>query len=186
MQIVAMASGTGTNFRAICQGIEKGEIQAQIIGLIVDKPEIKALEVAKEFGIETYIIDYKQYRSRSEFNKAILEQLKMLNPDLICLAGYMRIIDEDIINNYENKIINIHPSLLPKYPGLHAIDKAVIAGEQETGVTTHFVDAGMDTGPIIKQAKFSISGLKLDEVYEKLKPIEHQLYIDTLKEVLGE
>ncbi len=186
MQIVAMASGTGTNFRAICEAIKVKGIDAEIIGLIVDKPNIKALDVAREYKIKTYVIDYKQINNRELYNQELLTCLTKLSPDLICLAGYMRIINSEVIKKFNKRIVNIHPSLLPKYPGLHAIEQAYEAGELQTGVTTHFVDEGMDTGPIIKQASFSIENLELEEIFEVLKPIEHQLYIDTLKEVIGE
>ncbi len=186
MQVVVLASGTGSNFRAICEAVNQGELALEIQALITDKKNIGALQIAEEFGIQTIVLEYQAYRSRDLYNGALEKTLAELKPDLICLAGYMRIVNREIIQKYKGKIINIHPSLLPKFPGLHAIEQAVAAEEIQTGVTTHYVDEGMDTGPIIQQVSFPIADLSLEEIYTKLKPYEHKLYIDTLKEIIEE
>ncbi len=185
MQVAVMASGTGSNFEAICQACESKELNFEIKALIVDK-KCGAMEIAKKYQIDVVLIDFHSYPNKKAYNHALKQKLLNLDCDLICLAGYMRILTKDIVDLYEGQIINIHPSLLPKYPGLNAIEQAFDAKEIKTGVTTHYVDSNVDTGAIIKQEEFSIKDLSLPEIYVKLKPIEHRLYIDTLKLITGE
>lgn len=186
MQIVTLASGTGTNFGAICEHIKCKRIDAKMLALIVDKPEAKAIEVAKKYGVKYYIVDFKTYASKQEYELAILAILNELNPDLICLAGYMKIVTKVILDQYMGKVINIHPSLLPKYPGLDALNQAIIAKESKAGVTVHYVDLGMDTGEVILQAEFVIAGLSQIECEMNLKQVEHQIYKDAINKLIKE
>lgn len=184
MQVVVMASGTGTNFKAICDATKSGELDIDIKALIVDKSDANAINIAKEYGIKSIVLNYKSYENRADYDQELEENLIKLNPDLIFLAGYMRILNREIIAKFPQRIINIHPSLLPKFPGLHAVEQAYEAKETQTGVTVHYVNEGVDSGEIINQESFAIEGLSVEQIYQRLKPIEHRLYIKTIKQLI--
>lgn len=155
--IVCLVSGGGTNLAAIIKAIEDGSIKnVRIKSVISNNADAYALERAKSAGIESKCISPKNFKNRDDFNKALLDELKSLNPDLIVLAGFLVNISKDIVNAFENKIINIHPSLIPSfcgkgYYGLKVHEAALKRGVKVTGATVHFVDAGIDTGKIIIQ-----------------------------------
>ncbi len=176
-KLVVMASGSGSNFEAIAQGIIKGEIKANIELLIVNKENVGAIERAERLGIKWL---YNDCKNISE----VIEIIKEINPRFVLLAGYMKILPESFILAFENRIINVHPSLLPKYKGLHAVEQALEAGEKEIGATIHYVDTGVDTGKIITQESFSIENLELAEIFEKLHKIEHEIYVKSIKTLL--
>ena len=160
--IVCLVSGGGTNLAAIIKAIEEKRIKnVRIKAVISNNSDAYALERAKNAGIDAKCISPKNFSNRDEFNKALLEELKMLNPDLIVLAGFLVNISEDIVKAFENKIINIHPSLIPSfcgkgYYGLKVHEAALKRGVKVTGATVHFVDAGIDTGRIILQKAVDI------------------------------
>ena len=155
--IVCLVSGGGTNLAAIIKAIENGSIKnVRIKSVISNNADAYALERAKSAGIESKCISPKSFSNRDDFNKALLDELKSLNPDLIVLAGFLVNISKDIVDAFENKIINIHPSLIPSfcgkgYYGLKVHEAALKRGVKVTGATVHFVDAGIDTGKIIIQ-----------------------------------
>lgn len=155
--IVCLVSGGGTNLAAIIKAIEDGSIKnVRIKSVISNNADAYALERAKSAGIESKCISPKSFSNRDDFNKALLDELKSLNPDLIVLAGFLVNISKDIVDAFENKIINIHPSLIPSfcgkgYYGLKVHEAALKRGVKVTGATVHFVDAGIDTGKIIIQ-----------------------------------
>ena len=155
--IVCLVSGGGTNLAAIIKAIEDGNIKnVRIKSVISNNADAYALERAKSAGIESKCISPKSFSNRDDFNKALLDELKSLNPDLIVLAGFLVNISKDIVDAFENKIINIHPSLIPSfcgkgYYGLKVHEAALKRGVKVTGATVHFVDAGIDTGKIIIQ-----------------------------------
>ena len=155
--IVCLVSGGGTNLAAIIKAIEDGNIKnVRIKSVISNNADAYALERAKNAGIESKCISPKSFSDRDDFNKALLDELKSLNPDLIVLAGFLVNISKDIVDAFENKIINIHPSLIPSfcgkgYYGLKVHEAALKRGVKVTGATVHFVDAGIDTGKIIIQ-----------------------------------
>ncbi len=181
MRIIIMASGSGSNFAAIYQAIKTKQIPVEFCTLIVDKPDAYAIDRAKTLGANYHVVDFKKYQTKVDYEQTILDILNKYQPDLICLAGYMKIVGATILNQYEGKIINIHPSLLPKFPGKTALDDALLAGEKEIGITTHYVDSGVDTGQIIKQTKFTIGEMTREQIEQKLHKLEHQLYIETIK-----
>lgn len=160
--IVCLVSGGGTNLAAIIKAIEEKRIKnVRIKAVISNNGDAYALERAKNAGIDAKCISPKNFSNRDEFNKALLDELKMLNPDLIVLAGFLVNISEDIVKAFENKIINIHPSLIPSfcgkgYYGLKVHEAALKRGVKVTGATVHFVDAGIDTGRIILQKAVDI------------------------------
>lgn len=160
--IVCLVSGGGTNLAAIIKAIEEKQIKnVRIKAVISNNSDAYALERAKNAGIDAKCISPKNFSNRDEFNKALLDELKRLNPDLIVLAGFLVNISEDIVKAFENKIINIHPSLIPSfcgkgYYGLKVHEAALKRGVKVTGATVHFVDAGIDTGRIILQKAVNI------------------------------
>ena len=160
--IVCLVSGGGTNLAAIIKAIEDGNIKnVRIKSVISNNADAYALERAKDAGIESKCISPKSFSNRDDFNKALLDELKSLNPDLIVLAGFLVNISKDIVDAFENKIINIHPSLIPSfcgkgYYGLKVHEAALKRGVKVTGATVHFVDAGIDTGKIIIQKAVNV------------------------------
>lgn len=152
INIAVFISGRGSNFLALLKNIEKGVLKNCWIAVVFsNNPNAKGLEYAAEAGIKTIVIPSKNRSDRVEYDKEIINALSEYNVDLICLAGYMRIVTEELVEAYKNKIINIHPALLPSFPGLHAQKQALDYGVKVSGCTVHFVDGGMDTGPIILQ-----------------------------------
>lgn len=152
INIAVFISGRGSNFLALLKNIEKGVLKnCQIAVVFSNNPNAKGLEYAAKAGIKTIVIPSKNRSDRVEYDKEIINALSEYNIDLICLAGYMRIVTEELVEAYKNKIINIHPALLPSFPGLHAQKQALDYGVKISGCTVHFVDGGMDTGPIILQ-----------------------------------
>lgn len=152
INIAVFISGRGSNFLALLKNIEKGVLKnCQIAVVFSNNPNAKGLEYAAKAGIKTIVIPSKNRSDRVEYDKEIINALSEYNIDLICLAGYMKIVTEELVEAYKNKIINIHPALLPSFPGLHAQKQALDYGVKVSGCTVHFVDGGMDTGPIILQ-----------------------------------
>ena len=178
------ASGTGSNFQAIAKACEKGVINGQITLLVCDKPSAKVVAKAKNMNIEVFTFLAKEYENREAYEEEILGQLKRRDIELLVLAGYMRLVGGTLLEAYPNKIINIHPSLLPAYPGLNSIKRAFEDGVSETGITVHYVDDGMDTGPIIAQRTVKIDETDtLETLEERMHQVEHELYIEVLKEL---
>lgn len=182
--ITLFASGNGSNFEAIAQACADGRLNAEIVLLVCDKPEAYVVKRAEKFNIPVFAFRPKDYASKADYETEIVELLKKNNVDLICLAGYMRLVSEVLLNEFEGKIINIHPSLLPAFKGAHAIEQAFEYGVKITGVTTHFVDKTMDGGTIIEQIPVSTEGLNLQELEEKIHAVEHVLYIQTINQIL--
>ncbi|MCX6773197.1 MAG: phosphoribosylglycinamide formyltransferase [Candidatus Micrarchaeota archaeon] len=172
LRVAVLASGKGSDFQSIIDGVKSGKVAAEIVALITDNPDAGAIVRAKENGIQVHTIAHK---TREELDERLLQKLNEISPDLVVLAGYMKVIkNERLLSAYSGKIINIHPSLLPKYPGAHAQKDAFDAGEKVSGYTIHFVDASLDGGPIIYQEKVDISGCKTaDEASAKILEREH-------------
>ena len=157
LRVVVLVSGGGTNLQAIIDGVADGTIKnAEIVGVISNNYDVFALERAKKAGIDNQVVSPKDYESREVFNDALLDKVNAYKPDLIVLAGFLVVIPEKMIDAYENKIINIHPSLIPSfcgtgYYGLKVHEAALARGVKVSGATVHYVDKGTDTGPIIMQ-----------------------------------
>jgi phosphoribosylglycinamide formyltransferase 1 len=183
--IAIFASGSGTNFQAIVDAVKNGIVPARVALLVCDKPGAKVIERAERERIPTFVFSPKDYDSKAEFEQAILAELRKHEIEFIALAGYMRLIGPTLLDAYEGKIVNIHPSLLPAFPGKDAIGKAYRAGVKITGVTIHYVDEGMDTGPIIAQRAIAIhEGESLAQLEERIHEVEHELYPAVLKTLL--
>jgi len=184
-KIAIFASGNGSNFQAIIDEIEKGNIIANIAALVTDKPNCFAVERAKNHNISVFSFDPKKYTSKEEYEKEIAFYLIEKNVSLLVLAGYMRLISDVLLKAFHNRIINIHPALLPAFPGKNAIQQAWQYGVKVYGVTVHYVDAGVDTGKIIAQECFQAEEKEtLKEIEHKIHIIEHQLYPKVIKMIL--
>src|SRR6266540_3988368 len=151
-RLAILLSGRGSNFEAIADAVESGAIpDAEIVAVISDVPEARGLARARERGLPAHAVDRGRFASRGEHEAEVLRILDGARPDLICLAGFMRVLSPDFVARFRGRILNIHPSLLPKFPGLRAQKRALEAGETVSGCTVHFVDEGTDTGPVILQ-----------------------------------
>jgi phosphoribosylglycinamide formyltransferase 1 len=184
-KIAVFASGSGSNFQAIINVIREGLLPAEISLLVCDQPGAFAIERAKANQIPCFIFSAKDYSSKLDYEKEIAALLQDLDVDLIVLAGYMRLIGPTLLKEYEGRIVNIHPSFLPAFPGKDAIGQALAAKANWTGVTIHFVDEGMDTGPIIVQERIRIEENETREsLQKKIQLTEHKLYPSILHMLL--
>lgn len=178
MKISVLLSSRGSNFQSIYRAIESGTIQnAEIACIISNKETAKGLLWAEEKGLKTYYVNPKEYLSRSEYDQKILEILQSENTDLVLLAGYMRIVSDVLVNEYYGRMMNIHPALLPSFPGLNAQKQALDYGVKISGCTVHFVDCGMDSGPIIMQKSVEVlAGDDEETLSARILSEEHKLY----------
>lgn len=183
--IAIFASGTGTNFDVIIQNIENGYLDANVSLVVCDKLGAKVIEKAVSKNIETLVFNPKDYESKADYEKIILEKCLSNKCSYIILAGYMRLLSDVLLDGYKDKIINIHPSLLPAFKGKDAIGQAINYGVKVMGVTIHFVNKEMDGGKIIAQESFNVDpSWSHDEIEAKVHSIEHILYSKTIKELL--
>lgn len=181
MRLGVLASGRGSNFLAIQNCIERGELDASIAILISDRETAPALDTARSHGIEAEYIAYNK-SDRSIFEKAAASRLEELKCDLVILAGYMRILTPEFIQRFEGKMLNIHPSLLPSFKGLHAQRQALEAGVKFAGCTVHFVTAELDAGPIITQAVVPVLEDDTEEsLSARILEQEHKIYADAIR-----
>ncbi|UTF60198.1 phosphoribosylglycinamide formyltransferase [Gilvimarinus sp. DA14] len=152
IRVAVLISGSGSNLQALIDGEKAGELPIEIACVISNRPDVRGLERAREAGIEAVTLDHKGFTSREDFDRALAETIDSYQPDLVVLAGFMRILTPEFTGRYLGRMLNIHPSLLPKYQGLHTHQRALDAGDSEHGVTVHFVTAELDGGPSAIQA----------------------------------
>ena len=183
-KIAVFASGYGSNFEVIARAAEAGEIPAEVVLLVCDKAEARACQIAEQMNIPMFVFSAKEYASKAEYEAAIVEQCKQAEVELICLAGYMRIVGETLLNAYNGLIINLHPALLPSFKGAKAIEQAFEYGVKIFGATIHYVDESLDGGKIIAQRAVEYDGDSLEEITAMVHKVEHQLYIETIKKIL--
>lgn len=150
-KIVVLASGRGSNFQAVIDAIKQGTIPGECAGLITDNPAAYAITRAEKAGIPVMVLEYASFPDKDAYERILLQTMEKTGADLYVLAGYMRILGQRIVAAFPRQIINIHPALLPSFPGLYAQRQAIVSGVKVSGCTVHFVDEGMDTGPIIVQ-----------------------------------
>jgi formyltetrahydrofolate-dependent phosphoribosylglycinamide formyltransferase len=185
-RIAFLVSGSGTNMENLIKRLQTGEIPAIPALVISNKPGVKALEKAATLGVKTMVIDHKSFADRVAFDKALSECLEVHKVDLIVLAGFMRVLTEGFVKKYYGRLINIHPALLPAFPGAHAIKDAWNAKVKETGVTVHFVDSGVDTGPVILQRKVLVlSSDTLETLEDRIHSLEYEIYPQALNLILS-
>ncbi len=181
-KIGVLLSGRGSNFKAIFEKVKSGEIKAEIVVVVSDNADAKGLKFAKENGIEAVFLDIKSFPSRKDYDRKIIDILKEREVDLVLLAGYMKIVGEEFVSSFKNRIMNIHPALLPSFPGLHAQRKALKYGVRYSGCTVHFVDEKMDHGPIILQAVVPVYQEDTEEsLSERILREEHRIYPEAVK-----
>jgi len=181
-KLAVLVSGRGSNLQAIIDSIDREELDAHLSIVISNTKDAMALKRAEKHGIKTIFIDPSTYLNSKEYDKALLLKLKEFSIDLICLAGYMRILGEEVIQTFEKKIINIHPSLLPAFPGLNAQKQAINHGVKFSGCTVHFVDSGVDSGPIILQTVVPVYDNDDEKSLSKrILEQEHYLYPKAIK-----
>ena len=181
-KLAVLVSGRGSNLQAIIDSIDREELDAHLSIVISNTKDAIALKRAEKHEIKTIFIDPSNYSSSKEYDKALVLKLKEFSIDLICLAGYMRILGEEIIQTFEKKIINIHPSLLPAFPGLNAQKQAINHGVKFSGCTVHFVDSGVDSGPIILQTVVPVYDNDDEKSLSKrILEQEHYLYPKAIK-----
>jgi phosphoribosylglycinamide formyltransferase-1 len=182
LNLGVLASGRGSNLQAIVDEIEVGRLNATIKILVVDNPDAYAIERAKKYGIEYLVMSPKEYSSKDDYFVKIAEELKKRDVGLVILAGFMRIVRKPLIDTFPNRVMNIHPALLPSFPGLHGQRQALEYGVRISGCTVHFVDEGMDTGPIIIQAAVPISQDDTEETLsERILKLEHKIYPEAIR-----
>jgi phosphoribosylglycinamide formyltransferase 1 len=184
LRLVVLLSGDGSIFEAIVQAIEAQRLNAEIIMVISDNPNAYGLTRARSHKLRIDIINPKDYSDKKDFQAALKKALVILNPDFIVLSGFMRILAADIIRAFPQRILNIHPSLLPKYPGLHTHERVLAAGDEKHGTTVHFVDEGLDSGPILAQRELIVSPEDTAEsLQQRVKALEKVLYPEVLQKL---
>ncbi len=181
IKIGVLASGRGSNFRAIAQACASGRCRGEVVILLTDNPQAGALKIAKEFAIPSKVIGRKSFSTRDEFEEAFVNTLKAYGVELVCLAGFMRILHKPFLEAFPKRILNIHPALLPAFPGLEAQKQAWEYGVKVSGCTVHFVDAGVDTGSIILQATVPVLDDDTPETLAaRILEQEHRIYPEAI------
>lgn len=184
--IAVFASGNGSNFEAIVRACKENKIEGATVSLLVcDRHDVYALERAKKLDIKPFVFDPKSYSSKKEYEQKILDVLRANDIHIICLAGYMRIVGDTLLEAFPNRILNIHPSLLPSFKGAIAIIEAFEFGVKVFGVTVHLIDNTIDGGTIIAQRAFEYHGDSLEEVEHRIHEIEYQLYPEAINTLLS-
>ena len=177
-----LASGRGSNLQAILDACESGQIPARVAVVISDNNSAFALERARRAGINAEYVNPKAFSGKSNYERKIVEVLQQNNVELVCLAGYMRLVGEELLAAFNQRVINIHPALLPAFPGLHAQEQAWNYGVKFSGCTVHFVDDGMDTGPVILQAVVPVAASDTAETLaERILEQEHKVYPEAVR-----
>ena len=175
--IVILISGRGSNMEAIVKAAQNEAWPAKIAAVISNRPEAGGLDFAKSHGIETAVLDHRSYKDRASFDAKLVELIDSYKPDLVVLAGFMRILTGDFVRHYEGRLLNIHPSLLPLFPGLHTHEQALEAGVSEHGATVHFVTEALDHGPMVIQASVPVlPGDTPDTLAKRVLKQEHVIY----------
>jgi phosphoribosylglycinamide formyltransferase-1 len=182
--VIVLISGNGSNLQAIIDQIHQGKLRVCLCAVISDRPDAYGLARAAKAGIPTHIIDYKQYPDRAGFDADLRQQIDAYQPDLIVLAGFMRILTPEFVQHYLGKMINIHPSLLPKYQGLQTHRRALAAGEMEHGASVHYVTAELDSGPIILQGRVPVFAEDTPEsLQQRVHQVEYQIYPAAIQQI---
>jgi len=183
--LAILLSGRGSNFEAIADSVARGEIEASIAVAISNRPEARGVAIARERGIHAVVIPSKGV-DREAYDRSLIQELQKYQVDLICLAGYMRLLSATFVREFRNRILNIHPSLLPAFPGLDAQHQALTYGVKLSGCTVHFVDEYLDAGPVILQAAVAVQDDDNEETLSRrILQEEHRIYSQAIRIVLG-
>ena len=187
MRVAIFASGNGTNFEVLTNHFQKGDIPGKLALLFCNHPDAPVMERAKRLGVPAESFTVKSCGGKEEYEKQVLKLLQKYQIDFIILAGYLRVVGPTILDQYDHRIVNLHPAWLPEYPGLHSIERAFNDHKKQTGVTVHYIDSGLDSGPIIAQRHVPIlADDTVDTLEARVHETEHQLYPEAVKQVLTE
>jgi len=182
LRVGVLASGRGSNFRALAEAAAAGRIPASVVVLVSDRAGAPALGVAREHRIEAVVVDPKQHPSREAHEKAVIGVLEERRVGLVCLAGYMRLLSAGFVVHFAGRLLNIHPSLLPAFPGLHPHRQALAHGVRVSGATVHFVDEGVDTGPVVLQTAVPVEPDDTEEsLAARILVEEHRIYPEAVR-----
>ncbi len=180
-RLVVLISGSGSNLQALIDATQSDDLDAEIVAVISNKNAAFGLQRAAQAGIATEVLDHRGFESRDQFDAALTELIDSYQPDWVLLAGFMRILTATFVRHYQGRLINIHPSLLPKFPGLDTHQRAIDAGERHHGASVHFVIPALDAGPVIIQGMLAIRpGDSATELASRVLQVEHQIYPATL------
>ena len=183
LSIVVLISGSGSNLKALLEACDNPLFPAKILAVGADNPAA-GLAHAEQFGVPTFVVEPGLFESRGEWSEMLLENVRYHNPDLVVLAGFMKVLPENFVSALSPNLINMHPSLLPAFPGAHAVRDAIAAGANTTGATVHIVDAGVDTGPVLAQREVAITaGVSETELHEQIKAVERTLIVEVVAEL---
>ena len=186
-KIVVLISGGGSNLEAIAKACQTGSIPGSIELVISNQPNVKGLDRAKKFHLMSKVIEHQNFNSREEFDQALLEQILPIEPDLVVLAGFMRILSNNFTGALTGKLINIHPSLLPEYPGLDTHKQAIDNGDLMHGISVHYVNNELDGGPIITQGALKIDPAQSEaKLVSRIHKIEHAIYPKVISDIAKE
>lgn len=184
MRIVVLVSGTGSNLQAVIDAVAAGSLPLEIAAVGADRPDTFGVDRSAAAGLDTFVVNFKDYASRAEWDAALLETVAGYKPDYVVSSGFMRIVAPSFINAFEGRYVNTHPALLPSFPGAHGVRDAMAYGVKVTGCTVHFADAGVDTGPIIAQTPVAVLPEDTEEsLHERIKVAERELLIQVLGEL---
>ena len=183
LKLLVLISGSGSNLRALLEATHAAEFPAEIIAVGADN-EASGLAHADEFDVSSFVLPPSGFASREAWGEALIEAIEVFQPDLVVCAGFMRILPANVVRRFSPNLINMHPALLPLYPGAHAVRDALADGATVTGCTVHIVDEGVDTGPVIRQVEVPIEPGDTEEtLHERIKKVERALIVDTVREI---
>lgn len=183
LSIVVLISGSGSNLEALLKACDNPMFPARILAVGSDNPA-PGLAHAEQFGVPTFVVEPGKFSSREAWSEVVLKSIEFHKPDLVILAGFMKILPANFVAALTPRLINLHPSLLPAFPGAHAVRDAIAAGASKTGSTVHIVDAGVDTGPIIRQLEIEIpAGISESELHEQIKILEREQIVEVVRDI---
>ena len=185
-RVVVLASGAGTTLAALLAAHEQPDYPARVVGVISDQPSAAALDRARDAGVPTAVVALADFPDRPAWDEAVAAAVDVFSPDLVVLAGFMRVLGSPFVERYAGRAVNTHPSLLPAFPGAHGVRDALAHGVKVTGCTVHLVDAGLDTGPILAQAAVPVAADDdEDALHERIKTVERELLVDTVARLVS-
>lgn len=183
LSVVVLISGSGSNLRALLEACDNPLFPARILAVGADNPA-SGLAHAEQFGVPTFVVELERFASRSQWAAMLQKNIEFFSPDLVVLAGFMKVLPAEFVHHFRGRLINLHPSLLPDFPGAHAVRDALAAGVKVTGTTIHLVDEGVDTGTILRQAELEIpSGITEAELHERIKELERDQLVNLVRDL---
>lgn len=181
MRIVVLVSGTGSNLQAVIDAVKAGELDVEIAAVGADREGTYGVERSSEAGLETFVVNFNSFPTRTEWDEALTAKVASYSPDVVVSSGFMRIVSAEFIETFNGRYLNTHPALLPAFPGAHGVRDAMAYGVKVTGCTVHWADAGVDTGPIIAQEAVAVEDSDTEEsLHERIKVVERRLLVSTL------